>query len=377
IPSSLQPSTRPRIASVNCHITPGSSGEPKFRQSVTAAGRAPVVATLRYDSASASFAPVYGSSLANRPLQSVDTATPRPLVSSTRIMPLSSGCASTELPSTYRSYWSVTQDLSHRFGEATSFSRVSRRSTPLLALGNFSAAWACRSSCQAGRSYGRSYTGPSCATVRGGTSTTRSPCQSISSRPVSVTSPITSACTSHFAQIFRNASTFSGVTTAIMRSCDSLIRISSGASDASRSGTLSSDTCIPPSPALASSEVAQDRPAPPRSWIPSTTRAWNSSSVHSISSFSMNGSPTWTAGRLVGPPSANVSLASTDTPPIPSPPVFAPYRMIWLPTPRALARCRSSCRMTPTQSPFTSGLPRYVGSKTTSPPIFGRPRLLP
>ncbi len=35
------------MASVNCHITPGSSGEPKFRQSVTATGRAPVVATLR------------------------------------------------------------------------------------------------------------------------------------------------------------------------------------------------------------------------------------------------------------------------------------------------------------------------------------------
>ena len=99
---------------------------------------------------------MYGSSFAKRPLQSVETATPRPLVSSTRIIPLSSGCASTELPSTYRSYWSVTHDLSHRFGDAISFSSVSRSSAPVVARGNFSAPSACSSSCQAGRAYGRS-----------------------------------------------------------------------------------------------------------------------------------------------------------------------------------------------------------------------------
>ena len=38
----------------------------------------------------------------------------------------------------------------------------------------------------------------------------------------------------------------------------------------------------------------------------------------------MKGSPTWTLGRFAGPVSSNVSLASTDTPPIPSPPVRAP-----------------------------------------------------
>ncbi|COX31538.1 Uncharacterised protein [Mycobacterium tuberculosis] len=42
---------------MNCHITPGSSGEPKFRQLVTATGVAPVTATLRYASANASCAP--------------------------------------------------------------------------------------------------------------------------------------------------------------------------------------------------------------------------------------------------------------------------------------------------------------------------------
>ena len=43
-----------------------------------------------------------------------------------------------------------------------------------------------------------------------------------------------------------------------------------------------------------------------------------------MSSFSMNGSPTCTLGRLVGPPSSKVSEASTETPPMPSPPVRAP-----------------------------------------------------
>ena len=65
------------------------------------------------------------------------------------------------------------------------------------------------------------------------------------------------------------------------------------------------------------------------------------------------------------------------TPPMPSPPVAAPYKITWLPTPVALARCRSSCRSTPTQSALTSGLPAYERSKTTSPPMFGRPRQLP
>ena len=90
----------PRQASANCHITAGSSGEPKLRQSLTASGEAPPVATLRYASASASCAPAYGSSLANRPLQSVATDTPRPVSSSTRIIPLSLGCASTVSPRT-------------------------------------------------------------------------------------------------------------------------------------------------------------------------------------------------------------------------------------------------------------------------------------
>jgi hypothetical protein len=184
-----------------------------------------------------------------------------------------------------------------------------------------------------------------------------SPCQSMISRSPSVTSPTTVACTSHLRQMAMNASTSPGSTIAIIRSWDSLIKISSGLSVESRSGTTSRSTCMPPSPAAASSEVAQEMPAAPKSWMPVISLAANSSSVHSISSFSMNGSPTCTAGRFDGLVASKVSEARMEAPPMPSPPVAAPYRMALLPTPVALARCRSSCRSTPMQRALTSGLP--------------------
>ena len=67
-----------------------------------------------------------------------------------------------------------------------------------------------------------------------------------------------------------------------------------------------------------------------------------------MSSFSMNGSPTWTLGRFAGVLSSKVSEASTLTPPMPSAPVDAPYKITLLPAPVALARCKSSWRSTPT-----------------------------
>src|SRR5690625_6828631 len=66
---------------------------------------------------------------------------------------------------------------------------------------------------------------------------------------------------------------------------------------------------IPERPLAASSLVAQEIPAAPRSWMPSTVSAANSSRQHSISSFSMKGSPTCTLGRLIGPSSSKVSEA--------------------------------------------------------------------
>ncbi len=77
-----------------------------------------------------------------------------------------------------------------------------------------------------------------------------------------------------------------------------------------------------------------------------------------MSTFSANGSPTWTLGRLLCLASSNVALASTDTPPMPSRPVLAPNRTTLLPTPVAAACWISPVRSTPTQSALTSGLPR-------------------
>ena len=76
-----------------------------------------------------------------------------------------------------------------------------------------------------------------------------------------------------------------------------------------------------------------------------------------MSTFSAKGSPTCTAGRLVGPPSANVSDARIEAPPMPSPPVRAPKSTTRLPVPLAFASLRSSWRSTPTARALTSGLP--------------------
>ena len=92
--------------------------------------------------------------------------------------------------------------------------------------------------------------------------------------------------------------------------------------------------------------------------MPVTSPAAYSSRQHSTSSFSMNGSPTWTLGRLAPSLPPNVALASTDAPPMPSGPVRDPNRITLLPVPRAAASFRSWCRMTPTHSALTSGLPR-------------------
>src|ERR1019366_6679537 len=111
-------------------------------------------------------------------------------------------------------------------------------------------------------------------------------------------------------------------------------------------------------PPAASSVVAHATPAAPRSWMPVTRSAAYSSRQHSMSSFSMNGSPTWTLGRLAPSPlPPNDALASTDAPPMPSGPVVEPSRTTLFPVPLALASLRSSCRSTPTHSALTSGLP--------------------
>jgi len=67
----------PRIDCSSWKYTSGFSGVPKFRQSVTATGSAPVQTTLRAASATAIAPPAYGSRKQKRPLQSVASAMPR------------------------------------------------------------------------------------------------------------------------------------------------------------------------------------------------------------------------------------------------------------------------------------------------------------
>ena len=111
--------------------------------------------------------------------------------------------------------------------------------------------------------------------------------------------------------------------------------------------------------------------------MPTTRPFAISSRVASISSFSANGSPTWTEGRLDGSWSPNVAEASTDAPPMPSRPVADPYRTTRLPTPSAAARVSIPSSSSPIAITLTSGLPWYDGSNTSSPPTVGTPTQLP
>jgi hypothetical protein len=80
-----------------------------------------------------------------------------------------------------------------------------------------------------------------------------------------------------------------------------------------------------------------------------------SSRLASMSSFSANGSPTWTDGRLAALASSNVALARTLAPPIPSRPVVEPKRTTRLPGPGAAARVRWRSSSRPMAITLTSG----------------------
>src|SRR5581483_10656 len=56
----LHASVIPSTTSLNCHMTSGCSGFPKFRQFVAASGRPPEHTMLRHASATAIFAPSRG-----------------------------------------------------------------------------------------------------------------------------------------------------------------------------------------------------------------------------------------------------------------------------------------------------------------------------
>src|ERR1051326_9526650 len=74
VPKARQASAMPSTASRNCQKFSGLYGLPKFRQSVTASGRAPEQVRLRAASATAILPPARGSSAQESELQSVGAA---------------------------------------------------------------------------------------------------------------------------------------------------------------------------------------------------------------------------------------------------------------------------------------------------------------
>ncbi len=195
--------------------------------------------------------------------------------------------------------------------------------------------------------------------------------------PSAVTRPIAAHGSPQRSQISATAATRSGRTIASIRSWLSEIITSNGAMPGSRRGIAPRSIAIPVPARSAVSEAAQVIPAAPRSWSPSTSPPSMSSSEASMRSFSANGSPTWTEGRLAGSSSPNVADARTDAPPIPSRPVALPKRTATLPGPGAAARVRWRSSRRPMAMTLTSGLPPYEGSNTSSPPIVGTPTQLP
>ena len=155
----------------------------------------------------------------------------------------------------------------------------------------------------------------------------------------SVTVPIAVPLTSHFSHSARTASTLSGVADAE----HPLLRLGDHDLERLHVGLAQRD--------LGDVEVEADlalgrhlgrgaTSGPPRRGParPPTTREASSSSEHSRSLDSSNGSPTCTDGRLVSSSASSSAEASTDAPPMPSRPVDAPNSTRTLPTPAAALR---------------------------------------
>ena len=91
----------------------------------------------------------------------------------------------------------------------------------------------------------------------------------------------------------------------------------------SRTGTLSRSSSMPSPPLAAISTDEQVSPAAPMSWMATMASVAISSRQASSSSFSVNGSPTWTVGRLASESSSNSAEAMV-APWMPSRPVLEP-----------------------------------------------------
>ena len=132
-----------------------------------------------------------------------------------------------------------------------------------------------------------------------GRSATTFPRLEMRSRPVSVTLPITAWARSHLSQMASTSSSRPFFATRSMRSCDSESISSYGVIPVSRRGTASTSSSRPLPARDAISTELEVSPAAPMSWMPTRQSVLNSSRQASRSSFSMNGSPTCTVGRLL------------------------------------------------------------------------------
>ena len=193
-------------------------------------------------------------------------------------------------------------------------------------------------------------------------SPTSAPSSKTRSRRVSVTLPIAVPSTSHLAQTASISWSLDGSTTHSIRSWDSETMISNGSMSASRSGTLRTSRSRPTSPLAAISDDEEVRPAAPRSCSATSSPRSSSSSEHSSSFFSVNGSPIWTVGRLSSESSSS-ALARTDAPPIPSRPVLAPNSTTMFPMPAAALRISLSVSIRPSAIALTRQFCSYGPSK--------------
>ena len=252
---------------------------------------------------------------------------------------------------TKRSYCSHTQRLEAQVGSparastASAGSASSGTSAPGPAGGG------------EGATIGRWYTGPSSARLAAGTSATTSPRNRTFTIPPAVISPSTLARIPQRRQTSSTSSSRAGSTRASMRSWDSETSTSQASIDGSRRGTASRSTSMPIPALAATSATAQLIPAAPRSWSPRSSLRSPSSRQASISSFSWNGSPTCTLGRLASSPSSKLAEASTLAPPIPSRPVLAPISTARSPGCSARPLSSRSTGMNPMVRALTSGLP--------------------
>ena len=349
-----QASAIPSMASESSHITSGCSGLPKFRQLTSASGRAPTHARLRTDSATTRAVPARGSTAHQRWLPSVVRASARPVSTPVTGCLRRSTVASPPGPATVlrKSWWSYCPQT--QAGSVEHPEQVGCRRRPARR------AWPDRAR-PTGR--GVAAAGGRAARPRGATPPgprrRRRPPSRMRRAPPSVTRPTTWARTSQRRQSARTSSRSAGSTTASIRSWLSDVMISNGSRPGWRRATAETSTSMPTPPRLAISLVAQQSPAPPRSWIPTTRPASSSARQASIRRFSSNGSPTCTLGRLAASASASPkpAEASTDTPPMPSRPVLDPSSTARLPAPVARPSTSRSTGSSPRHSTLTSGFP--------------------